>query len=228
MNCSSIDIIFPAQTIGSIESASSVILNAIPSLVTVSVIAIFIVLRQPSKPLLAKSLIAFLNIVFISVITFLLWRVFDVLECKNRLEMIPYKYLVIILFPIVSLIISFSSFFRNTYRLSSLLFLIISSGFVAVDFSLRKFSDRDAAQTVFASQTFTCCLALLSLFSGRYFALCTIQQTSIQKSNKNCTHPEKRVGEGYCYQPNFIDPTSRHPIEARGVGSAPEFRSVFA
>jgi hypothetical protein len=227
MNCSSIDIIFPAQTIGSIESASSVILNSIPSLVTVSVITVFIVLRQPSKPLLNKSIIAFLNIICISVITFLMWRVFDVLECKNRLEIIPYKYLVIILFPIVTLIIAFSSYFRNTYRVSSLLFLLVASGFVAVDFSLRKFSDRDAAQTVFASQTFACCLALLSLFSGRYYALCT-QQTNTQKNIKNCNYTERKGGEGYCYQPNFIDPTSRHPIEARGVGTAPEFRSVFS
>lgn len=227
MNCSSIDIIFPAQTIGSIESASSIILNSIPSLVTISTIAIFIVLNQPSKPLISKALIPFLNILFISTITFLMWRVFDVLECKKRLELIPYKYLVIILFPIVSLVVSFSSYFRNTYRISSLLFLIIASGFVAADFSLRKFTDKDAAQTVFASQTFACCLSLVSLFSGKYFPLCTRNIVDVP-TNKNCNYAEKRGGDGYCYQSNFMDPTSRHPIEAKGVGSAPEFRSVFS
>jgi len=156
-----------------------------------------------------------------------MWRVFDVLECKNRLEIIPYKYLVIILFPIVSLVVSFSSYFRNTYRISSLLFFMIASCFVAVDFSLRKFSDKDAAQTVFASQTFACCLALVSLFSGKYLPLCTRNIVDVSK-NKNCSYTEKRGGDGYCYQPNFMDPTSRHPIEAKGVGSAPEFRSVFS
>ena len=226
MNCSNIDIIFPAQTVGSIESASSIILNGIPSLVTVSIIVSFLIMRQPSKPLISRPLIAFMFIVCTSVITFLMWRIFDVLECKNNLDLIPYKFLAIVVFPIISLIISFSSYFRNTYRLSSILFLLIAGGFVAVDFSLRKFSDKHAAQPVFAAQGFSCCLALFALFSGKYFPLCTGQVGNTSKNNVyRC--PEKKGGDGYCYQPNFIDPTSRHPTEARGVGSAPEFRSVF-
>lgn len=227
MNCSNIDIIFPAQTVGSIESASSIILNGIPSLVTVSIIVSFLIMRQPSKTLISRPLIAFMFIVCTSVVTFLMWRIFDVLECRNKLELIPYKFLVVIVFPIISLIISFSSYFRNTYRLSSILFLLIAVGFVAVDFSLRKFSDKDAAQPVFAAQGFSCCLALFSLFGGRYFPLCTRQVTNTSKNNV-CRYPEQKGGDGYCYQPNSMDPTSRHPTEARGVGSAPEFRSVFS
>ena len=227
MNCSNIDIIFPAQTVGSIESASSIILNGIPSLVTVSIIVSFLIMRQPSKPLISKPFIAFMSIVCTSVVTFLMWRIFDVLECRNKLEIIPYKFLTIVIFPIISLIISFSSYFRNTYRLSSILFLLIAGGFIAVDFSLRKFSDKHAAQPVFAAQGFSCCLALFSLFCGRYFPLCTRQIANGSK-NDMCRYPEKKGGDGYCYQPNFMDPTSRHPTEARGVGSAPEFRSVFS
>ena len=156
-----------------------------------------------------------------------MWRIFDILECKNKLELIPYKFLVIIVFPIFFLIISFSSYFRNTYRFSSILFVIIAGGFVAVDFSLRKFSDRHAAQPVFAAQGFSCCLALFSLFGGSYFPLYT-RQVAYNSKNNVYSCPEKKGGDGYCYQPNFIDPTSRHPTEARGVGSAPEFRSVFS
>ena len=227
MNCSNIDIIFPAQTVGSIESASSIILNGIPSLVTLSIIVSFLIIRQPSKPLISRPLTAFMFIVCTSVITFLMWRIFDILECKNKLEIVPYKFLVIIIFPIFSLIISFSSYFRNTYRLSSILFFLIAGGFVAVDFSLRKLSDDHAAQPVFAAQGFSCCLALFSLFCGRYFPLCTKQVTNTSRDN-TYRYPEKKGTDGYCYQPNFIDPTSRHPTEARGVGSAPEFRSVFS
>lgn len=223
MNCSNIDIIFPAQTVGSIESASSIILNGIPSLVTLSIIVSFLIMRQPSKPIITRSLVAFMSIICTTVVTFLMWRIFDVLECRNKLELIPYKFLAIIVFPIISLIISFSSYFRNTYRLSSILFLLIASGFVAVDFSLRKFSDKYAAQPVFAAQGFSCCLALFSLFGGRYFPLCT---RKIENNSKNniYKYPEKKE----CYRPNFMDPTSRHPTEARGVGSAPELRSVFS
>ena len=228
MSCSSIDAMFPAKTVGSIETPSAIILNGMPSIITLTIITMFNILKQPFKPLIKRKILVLLSFVSIVIITFLLWRVFDVLECKNRLELIPYKYLVLVVFPLVSSAVFLSLYFRNTYRLSSLLFALLGSGFVAVDFSLRKFSDKDAAQPIFAAQTFACCLALSSLLGGRYFPLQVCgTKNNIATTNENFSHSRKEAGEGYCYQPNFIDPTSRHPVEAKGVGSAPELRSVF-
>lgn len=225
MNCSSIDIIFPITTTGSIESASSILLNAIPTLVTFTIFISFMITNQPSKYLLPIYFPIFIGIVCIAVVTLLLWRMFELLECDNHLELLQFKYLVIILQPLLSFILLFISYYRNIYRVSTILVIIMAFGFVAIDYSLRRFASESAAQPIFPAQGFVCSLALCCLFVGKYVPLVKKSKSCEDKTiNKNSNNSQKG---SYCFQPNFLDPTSRHPTESKGVGSAPDLRTVF-
>ena len=221
MNCSNLDIIFPTQVTGTIDTASSIILNGIPTLATFSLYIIFLLIRQPTKYVIPVYFSVFLGVLCIAVVDLLLWRMFDIMECKQTLDMIPYKFLTIIIFPIVTLVLLFAAYYRNYNKLTSFICILIAGGVVGVDYSIRKFSIMDAAQPIFPAQTFTCSLALCCLFCGKY----KIKQMGGKCDSNNNTLSSNKE---YCSQPHFMDPTSRHPIESKGVGSAPEFRSVWA
>ena len=229
MNCSNLDVIFPGKVSGSIETPSSILLNALPTLSTFFVFCTFILLKQPSKRVLPKYISFILIIACLIGVELLIWRMYELMECKNETLMIPYKFLIIILFPIVSLLILVLQFYRNYYRTSSFIFLSLGSSMVAVDYYTRLGMHEDIAQPVFPTQTLLCTISLLCLLSGKYTPLFNCLNICSTQTEKNCsTLPSSSMlGREYCVQPNIFDPTSRHPSESKGVNSAPESRSVW-
>lgn len=229
MNCSSLDIVFPGKVIGSIETPSAIVLNAVPTILSSLIFILFLLTMQPRKRILPVSVCIFLAFLCISATEFLLVRLFELMECNDELELIPFKFLILILFPIISFILLVAISYRNYYRLVTLAFILFAVGFVLSDYYVRKDMKKDVAQPLFPMQTFMCICALSCLIAGKYtpISLSWFSNTTTRPTFSSPQPSSSSLGKEYCVQPNSLDPTSRHPTESKGVGSAPQFRSVW-
>lgn len=222
MNCSALDILFPVSSQKYMEAPITIVFNSIPTITSFVIFILFLLTRQPSKQIISNYILIPLSISSIAVADLLMWRMFEVLECKGDESFIPYKLLVIIFGPIVALLLLFITYYRNFYNSSTLLLLGISGCLIATDYFVRKTSVPEAAHTIFPAQTFVCIVAISSLFMGRYKYI-TICPISLNQDKHKTKHNENNNP----FNPHFMDPTSRHPLESRGSESAPEHRSFW-
>ena len=171
MNCSSLDIVFPGKVIGSIETPSAIVLNAIPTILTSVVFLLFLLTMQPQRRILPVPVCIFFAFLCISTTEFLLVRLFELMECNHETEVIPFKFLILIAFPIISFLLLVAVSYRNYYRLVTLAFISFAAVFVLSDYYIRRDMKKDVAQPVFPMQTFMCTCALSCLIAGKYAPL---------------------------------------------------------
>jgi hypothetical protein len=205
MNCTALDLLFPVKTYGTIHDASSFILNGLPTVVTSTLFIFLLMIRQTRKRILPLVLTNFIGFVCIGVLDLLYWRMFEIMKCNNSDDLEAYKFLVIIIAPIVLISLIALSSIRNWYRITSFVVLLFAYGMVVVDYYIRDRLVADAAQPIFPAQTFLCSLSLCCYFSGR------LVLKGKTKNKTNSVHSTNSRTQDNWFQPHFMDPTSRHP-----------------
>ena len=227
MNCSSLDFIFPVVQKGIIGNQATFVFNGIPTIITLLIFALYTLFSKSYYTFLPRIFFIFIGIVCIGLTDLMIWRLFEIFECKKVTQFLSYKFLIIVAVPIVTSILLILAFSRNINKITTLLSISLAGSCIFFDYYTRKYLSEEAAFTIFPAQVFLCSFSLCCLLSqkGKKRVLNSgVYSDSTEKNEVKVKGNNDKLTKKVCMESHFMDPTSRHPLEGKTSGSAPEYR----